>query len=124
MRVNRFPVSLGSTTYLPTDYVPYWSEIEAAAPGTQVAAESAGWDWQTILNNTTQFLQALVVTEQQRQIIKLNIERAKQGLSPVSASDVGMGVSIGLDEKTRTLLIFGGAALLAALVYVATKKGR
>lgn len=117
----RYPISLGATGYeIPS--TDYWFAIETAAPGTQAAAESSGWDWQTIIANTTQFLQALVVTEQQRNIIKLNLERAKQGLSPVSASEVGMGVSVGLDEKTRTMIMIGGGVLVAALVYVATKK--
>lgn len=118
----RYPISLGAVTSFDIPDTSYWLAIDSAAPGTQVAAESAGWDWQAILANTTEFLQALVVTEQQRQIIKLNLERAKQGLPPVSASDVGMGVSVGIDEKTRTMIMIGGAVLVAALVYVATQK--
>lgn len=127
MRNANFPIMLGSTAtgyYTPDLISDYWGAINETAPGTQEAAENAGWDWETILNNTTQFLQALVVTEQQRQIIKLNLERAKQGLPPVSATDVGMGVSVGLDDKTRMLLIMGGVALLGTVIYLATRRSR
>jgi predicted secreted hydrolase len=117
-------IYLGSATAYNVPDVSYWNAIDAAAPGTMQASQSAGWDWETILSNTTEFLQALVVTEQQRNIIKVNLERAKQGLPPVSASDVGMGVSVGLDDKTRNMIMIGGAVLVAALVYVATQKRR
>jgi len=62
---------------------------------------------------------AIVQTDQQRQIMNLNIERARQGLPPVDPTQYsGLGVQVGLSPSTTNLLVLGllgvGAILLLA----------
>lgn len=105
----------------------YWNSMEEIAPGITQVTSDTGWDWESILNNTTEFLQALVITQQQRDLIKANLERAKMGLPPLNSSEVGMGLSVGVDANTRQMLmLFGGGALLVAAfaVYSNSRRGR
>ncbi|NDC10665.1 MAG: hypothetical protein EBZ75_15275, partial [Oxalobacteraceae bacterium] len=62
----------------------------------------------------TKLTTAITMTAQQRQLMTLNIERAKKGLPPIDiASYSGVGVNVGLSPDTKNLLIFGGLALVA-----------
>lgn len=70
--------------------------------------------WQT----ATRILSALSMTQQQRELMKINIERAKQGLPPIDiAQYTGVGVQVGVSPQTQQLITYGGLALLAFLVF-------
>jgi len=52
------------------------------------------------------------------QLNQINVERAKLGLPPIDTSAyTGVGVRVGLAPQTQQLLIYGGLALLAVLVF-------
>lgn len=75
--------------------------------------EDEPW-WQT----ATRILSALSMSQQQRELMKINIERAKQGLPPLDiAQYTGVGVQVGVSPQTQQLITYGGLALLAFLVF-------
>lgn len=59
------------------------------------------------------------------QLNQINVERAKLGLPPIDTSQyTGVGVRVGLAPQTQQLLIYGGLALMAVLVFQSVMKRR
>ena len=59
------------------------------------------------------------------QLNQINVERAKLGLPPIDTSAyTGMGVRVGLAPQTQQLLVYGGLALLAVMVFNTLAKRR
>lgn len=70
-------------------------------------APGENW-WET----AQKILTGLVMTEQQRSLMQLNIERARQGLPPIDINRyTGVGVNVGLSQGTQQLVTY---ALVAA----------
>lgn len=96
-----------------------YNSLQATNPGAaQIIADSQTpgepW-WQT----AQKIALAIVQTDQQRQIMNMNIERARQGLPPVDPTAYsGLGVQVGLSPSTQNLILIGvlglGAILLLA----------
>jgi len=72
---------------------------------------NAATGWQATLNNLLQAGQAYLTLEQQRELQRVNLQRAQQGLAPLDVSQYGMGVNVGVSSETsklvKTALIFG-----------------
>lgn len=113
------------------DLSPYWTApppdwaaaLESVAPNvTNIIQQQSqsGESWATTLQK---ILPALATTYQQREILQIQLERARQGLPPLDNSQFGAQVSVGLDTKTRNALLIGGAALIGLLAWRAFKKG-
>jgi len=60
---------------------------------------------------------ALLIFTQQSDINKINLERARQGQPPLDAAYTGVGVNFGLSPATQKLVIYGGLAALAFLIF-------
>lgn len=59
------------------------------------------------------------------QLNQINIQRAKMGLPPIDVSQYsGVGVRVGIAPQTQQLLIYGGLALLAVMVFQSVMKRR
>lgn len=95
--------------------------LETVAPTINekiVQQSQAGETWVTTLQR---ILPALATTVQQREILKIQLERARQGLPPLDNSQFGAQVSVGLDN--RTLMLLGAAAVgIAALLFIRSKR--
>lgn len=66
-----------------------------------------------------------LTTLQTYQLQQINVERAKLGLPAIDTSQyTGVGVRIGLAPQTQQLLMYGGLALLAVLVFQSVMKRR
>ncbi len=94
---------------------PYASQLEAALPniGNMVEAQSQpGESW---LDTLTRMLPGLVATYQQKQILGVQMDRARQGLPPLDMSQYGMGVNIGLSPATQKMVMMLGGGLLLVL---------
>lgn len=66
-------------------------------------------------------------TKQAIKIAKLNQQRMAQGLSPLTDAQIqqmGPGVSVGLSEETKRLLVWGGVGLAGLLVITAVTRRR
>lgn len=109
-----------STAAMPLEYKLVFDQ---AAPGlTEKIAEAQkpGESW---TDTYGRIASSLLMTVQQYQLINLNTERAKKGLPPVDiASYSGVGVNIGLSPSTQQLLIFGGLAVAALMLF--TRSGK
>jgi hypothetical protein len=85
---------------------------------------------QSILDRSLDTLQKLLPTyyqyQTQRQLIDLNIERAKQGLTPVDSGTLAPTVKVGVSSDIQRMLTFGlvGAFGLAALNIFTRNKRR
>ena len=66
---------------------------------------------------------ALTSAYQQREINKINLERAKRGLDPLPASATATSVNVGLPpEQMRQIMILGGGLLLVLAVAMLRKR--
>ncbi len=96
---------------------PYSTQLEAALPNITQMVESQGQPGESWLDTLTRMLPGLVATYQQKQILGVQMDRARQGLPPLDMSQYGMGVNIGLSPQTlNTLLLAGGAVVLVMLM--------
>lgn len=105
----------------PADYA---QSLEAIAPNITALTEEnrqGGEPWYEAL---ARLLPAIAATQQQRELLKVQTERAKQGLPPLDTSQYGVGVRVGLSEDSKQLLIYGGVALLALAGLGILKFGR
>jgi hypothetical protein len=96
-------------------YTIFQPVMEQTAPGiTKVINQQsqAGESW---IDTAQRALTMLVMTNTQRQLMQINLERARQGLPPISASQAGLSVGVEVGQDTKQLLIIGGLALLAVL---------
>lgn len=102
-----------------SDLTPTWTvALESIAPtvsakiNQQQQADEPWWEtWGRIASS-------VVMAKQQRDLMQINVERAKKGLPPLDmAAYTGVGVQVGLSSQTQQLVTYGGLALLAFLVF-------
>jgi hypothetical protein len=96
---------------------------------TAAQGDKAKEPWYSSVLRTA--LPVLASTYQQNQLTKLNISRMQQGLPPISASTYASQymvpaaqVQVGPSEQAAKLLLYGGGALLAFLVFNSAMKHR
>lgn len=105
-----------------TGMVPYgmtseqWNAIGTFAPNaTQLIAQNQipNEPWYV---TAQKLLTTLAMTEQQRQLMRLNIERARLGQPPIDINSYsGLGVNVGLSQGTQNLVMYlalGAGALI------------
>jgi hypothetical protein len=101
----------------------YSSALDSISPGlgasTVQAASTSGQSWVQTLSNLAS---SLVLANSQRQLLNVQLQRAQQGLPPLDASQVGLGVSVGISSQTQKLVMLGGAALLIVLFLTMRKR--
>ncbi len=91
--------------------------LETVAPGiTNIVASQnkpgEQW-WQTLERGLT----GLAATYYQTEILRVNIDRAKQGLPPITGTDVtATTVAVGLSRDPQNLLLILGGGLLLGLL--------
>lgn len=107
------------TKVVQSDLTPTWTvALETIAPtisqkiASQQQADEPWWEtWSRIASS-------VVMAKQQRDLMQINVERAKKGLPPLDmAQYTGVGVQVGLSSQTQQLVTYGGLALLAFLVF-------
>lgn len=107
------------TKVIQSDLTPTWTvALESIAPtisqkiASQQQADEPWWEtWSRIASS-------IVMAKQQRDLMQINVERAKKGLPPLDmAAYTGVGVQVVLSSQTQQLVTYGGLALLAFLVF-------
>lgn len=102
-----------------SDLTPTWTvALESIAPtitqkiATQQQRDEPWWEtWSRIASS-------VVMANQQRQLMQINVDRAKRGEPPLDiAQYTGVGVQVGVSQNTQQFLTYAGAALLAFLVF-------
>lgn len=120
------------STLLPGDLVreavapdPSWSaSLEELAPGvTTLVAENraANESWVDAL---ARLLPTIAATYQQKQLLDVQVERARNGLAPLDASQYAPGVKVGLSPEVQKLMMWGGIAALAIFAVMAMQRRR
>ncbi len=82
------------------------------APGIVEQARAlavAGEDWISALSRAAT---TVLMTDAQRRLLNIQLERARAGLPPLDSSQYGLGVSVGIGADTQRMLLIGGAVLL------------
>lgn len=96
---------------MPSDYV---SALDEVAPGISgIVAQQTQGD-ETWYEALTRSMPNIVTTIQQREILRAQIDRARQGLPPLDVAQYGVGVAPG---AANPLIVYGllGAGLLFLL---------
>lgn len=102
----------------------YAQSLESIAPNITTLTEQNRQGDEPWYESLARLLPAIAATQQQRELLKVQTERARQGLPPLDVSQYGLGVRVGLSEDSKQLLIYGGVALLALVGFGVIKLGR
>ena len=94
---------------------PTLQAIDAAAPGVVAQAQQA-FPGEDILTAIAKMAPQLLLANNQRQLLNIQLQRAQNGQTPLDASQFGLGVNVGLSPDTSKMLMIGGAALLAVFL--------
>lgn len=97
-------------------YYVYQPAIEKTAPGITKVINQQSQPGESWIDTTQRVLTMLTMTQAQRQLLQINLERARQGLPPISGADAGLSVGVEVGRDTRQLIMIGGVALLAVLL--------
>lgn len=94
----------------------YEPALDAIAPNFTSMVSQTSVPGESWVDTAQRLLTAIVVTDQQRQMLNIQLARAKQGLPPLSNADYGLGVSVGVNSDTSKMVMYVGAGL--ALAYL------
>lgn len=118
-----------SPEFMPTiEFTPsadYVASLEEIAPGitdmTVSQAQASGENW---IDSLARLLTAVVVTEQQRDLLRVQVERARAGQPPLNVSQYAGGAQIGLSSDTKWFVGVAIAGVIAAFLLPQLLKGR
>lgn len=102
----------------------YASTFDTVAPGFTTLIDQqqqTGESWATA---AARLLPILAATEQQRQLLGVQVDRARQGLPPLNMSQYAAGVQVGMSSDLKNILVIGGVAALAIMLFGAHRIGR
>lgn len=101
----------------------YTEAVEVIAPGITGIVESNRVPGESWTDTLQRLLPILATTYQQKQLLDVQVDRARSGLPPLDASMYAPGVQVGLSSDTsRTLMLLGGAVL--AVLFLMSRRGR
>lgn len=90
--------------------------IDTIAPGIIEQARAVAVEGEDWVSAVSRAMTTVAMADYQRRLLNVQLERARQGLPPLAASEYGVGVSVGIDPVTRNMLLIGGVALVAVLL--------
>lgn len=107
------------TKVINSDLTPTWTvALESVAPTVTQKIVSQQQENEPWWETWSRIASSVVMAKQQRDLMQINVERAKQGLPPLDIAQYsGVGVNVGLSPQTQALVTYGGLALLAFLVF-------
>jgi hypothetical protein len=80
-------------------------------------SEDTGTSW---IDKALQLMTAVQMSDTQRRLLNVQIDRASKGLPPLDASQYSAGVSVGIAPETQNLLkwaVIGVGALVALSIF-------
>ena len=87
--------------------------MEQTAPGILDKAAQIKMPGEDTIAAISRAMTGLTMTLQQRELMNLNIERAKKGLPPIDITQYsGVGVNVGLSSSTQQMVLMLGAGVL------------
>lgn len=100
----------------------YATTLEQIAPGITAKMTATAQPGESWITSALKLLPALAMTQQQYQLMQINLDRASKGLPAIDvASYSGAGVNVGLAPDTQKLLMYGVLAILAAYLLKGSK---
>ena len=107
------------TKVIQSDLTPTWTvALESVAPTVTQKIVSQQQENEPWWETWSRIASSVVMAKQQRDLMQINVDRAKQGLPPLDIAQYsGVGVNVGLSAQTQQLVTYGGLALLAFLVF-------
>lgn len=101
----------------PEMYQELYGQIYGAALGAVEPAAEEPSLWDSILSGIADLAPVYLATEQQKQLNEVNLQRAKNGLSPLDASEAsGVSAQVGLSKSTQNTILGAVGIGAAALV--------
>jgi len=106
------------TKVIASDLTPTWTvALETLAPTitqkivSQQQRDEPWWEtWSRIASS-------VVMANQQRQLMQINVDRAKRGEPPLDIAQYsGVGVQVGVSQNTQQFLTYAGIAVLGFLL--------
>ena len=91
------------------------ADVDSVAPGIVDKALSMTLPGESTIDALIRAASTVVMADTQRRILNIQIDRMRQGLPPLNASQYspGVGVNVGLSPEIMKMVALGGAALLA-----------
>lgn len=102
----------------------YAPVFDYVAPGFNSMVDQQQQPGESWIDSAARLVTIIAATDQQRQLLQVQVDRAKQGLPPLNISQYAAGVQVGISSDLKNLLIFGGAAALAIMLFGAHRIGR
>lgn len=100
----------------------YSAELETLAPNVTALVADTQAQGETWYDALARLLPVLASTYQQKQLLSVQVERARAGLPPLDASNYAPGVNVGLSPELQRTLIIGGVVVLGLLAYGTLKR--
>lgn len=101
----------------------YTDAVEVIAPGITGIIDTHRAPGESWTDTLQRLLPILATTYQQKQLLDVQVERARNGQPPLDASMYAPGVQVGLSsDTTRTLMLLGGAAL--GVLFLMSRRSR
>lgn len=102
----------------------YADTLEQIAPTITAKISEQQQPGESWVDSLARLLPILAATDQQRSLLNVQVERARQGLPPLNMSQYAAGVNVGVSPDVKNLLIVGGLGMLAVLAFGAHRIGR
>lgn len=102
----------------------YAIALDAIAPGVVDTVATSKGNEESWIDSLTRILPALAATYQQRQLMQVQIDRARQGLPPLDPSLYAPAVRVGLTGDSQRMLWVGLGLAAVAVAFVLWQQGR
>lgn len=102
----------------------YAQSLESIAPNINSLVAENKTDSESWTDALIRLLPAVAATWQQKQLLEVQVERAKQGLPPLNANQIAAGVNVGIAPESQKLIMWAIGGLVLALVIPAFLRAR
>jgi len=89
--------------------------VDTIAPGLLTVADRIAVQGESWIAAISRAAGQVAMADYQRRLLNVQLERARQGLPPLDASQYGVGVNVQAPQL-NTLLILGAVGIVAVLV--------
>lgn len=84
--------------------------------GLDLAPVAGDDEWyEKLFSTVKEILPSVLQFQTGKELVELNIERAKAGLDPIDVSQISPQLNVGIAPQTQKMIMYGGAAILALL---------
>lgn len=100
----------------------YRVELDKLVPGSSAQAERVRQPGEDYLTAFLRVANGLILSDAQRRLLNVQIQRAQQGLPPLDSSQYGLGVSVGASPDLTRLAWVVGLGALGLLALFAARR--